>query len=320
MRIGRYRIAVNLEWTNACNASCSMCPRHAIDKTEVMTEACFAGVLARLNPREVFRVVIAGYGEPTIHPRFDGFIEMLKSHPVRFDMVSNGQALDERKLQRMDGVIDLLVVSFSSIVKEVYDRVHIRLDQRQVIDNILMAQKTLRKTKLAISLTPTTECVHTLPETITWFHRQGIRLLTMSPALYNRAGTLHEERAASASLRGIIRQYGLRSQELEFIPSLWDGAKQFYCNRFRCLPRNAVLPIAVNGDYQYCFNDVGRKRRIGNVRDMSLAEALRIREKTGPDPALCGDCNIRSRYTLSEVVAVIKHYRSQKQMEKHYAA
>ncbi|MCB9989811.1 MAG: radical SAM protein [Rhodospirillales bacterium] len=320
MRRSKYKIAVNLEWTNACNANCSMCPRHMIDKTEIMTESCFAEVLGRLKPEEVFRVVLAGYGEPTIHPQYAHFIEMLRDHPVRFDMVSNGQALDDDRLQEMDGAIDLLIVSFSSIVKEVYDQVHIRLDQERVLENIRAAKKNLTKTKLAISLTPTTECLQTLPETIEWFQKRGIGLLTMSPTLYNRAGSLREEQKATAYLRSIIRQYGLRSQEMEFIPSLWDSAKQVYHNRFRCLPRNAVLPIAVNGDYQYCFNDIGRKRTLGNVRDMSLGEALRLREKTGPDPELCAGCNISSRYKSSEIAAVIKHYQSQKTGEKRHAA
>ncbi|QQG35583.1 MAG: radical SAM protein [Micavibrio aeruginosavorus] len=309
--MSRYRITVNLEWTNACNARCSMCPRHMIGQTEIMTESCFATVIKRMNSAEVFRVVIAGYGEPSIHPQFGKFSDMLRGNPVRFDMVSNGHALDIKKLRKIDGSIHLLVVSFSSIVKEVYDKTHVRLDQNRVIRNILCAAETLNKTKLAISLTPTIECLHTLPETIEWFHSRGITALTMSPTLYNRAGSLRQSQESEARLREIIRQYGLRSQEMEFIPSLWDCVKQTCSNRFHCMPRNAVVAIAANGDYQYCFNDIGRKRRMGNVRDMSLAEALKLREGTGSDPDLCAGCNIKGRYASREIAAVIRHYWSQ---------
>lgn len=118
----RYQIAVNLELTNTCNASCSMCPRSQIKPAPSMTADCFRTVLQRLDPDEVFRVILAGFGEPTIHPRHGEFMDMLCDHPVRFDMVSNGHAMDSNKLQELDGAIDLLIVSFSSIVKEVYDR------------------------------------------------------------------------------------------------------------------------------------------------------------------------------------------------------
>lgn len=285
-----------------------------------MSTSCFTKVLERLHPEEVFRVVIAGYGEPTLHPEFTTFIDKLHDHPVRFDMVSNGQALDGDKLQKMDGAIELLIISFSSIDKEIYNRVHVRLDQEQVLDNILSARRLLRKTKLAISLTPTTECLQSLPETIEWFQKQDIRTLTMSPTLYNRAGSLQKEQQATIYLRKIIRQYGLRSQEMEFIPSLWDSAKQIYYNRFRCMPRNAVMPIAANGDYQYCFNDTGRQHGIGNVNDMSLGEALAIREKSAPNPDLCTQCNIKQRYGLCEIASVIGHYQRQKRKEERYAA
>jgi MoaA/NifB/PqqE/SkfB family radical SAM enzyme len=311
--MSRYKVVVNLEWTNACNASCSMCPRSQIKHTENMTKACFKKVLERLNPDEVFRVVLAGYGEPTIHPQYDEFIDMLREHPVRFDLVSNGHAMDIDKLQKMDGAIDLLIVSFSSIVKEIYNQVHVRLNQKQVMENIITARDVLKKTQLAISLTPTTECLKTLPETIEWFHEQGINRLTMSPSLYNRAGSLQEEQEASKYLRSLIKKYGLRSQELEFIPSLWDNVKQIYYNKYNCIPRNVVMPIASNGDYQYCFNDMGRDHDLGNVQDMSLYEALRLREKTGPDPEICKNCNISNRYNVGEITTVVGHYFSQKQ-------
>jgi len=314
--MANYKVVVNLEWTNACNASCSMCPRSDIKKTENMTKECFQKVLEHLDTKNVFRVVLAGYGEPTIHPLYGDFIEMLREHPVRFDMVSNGHALDEKKLKKLDGAIDLLIVSFSSIVKEVYDKVHIRLDQKKVMQNILIADKMLKKTRLAISLTPTTECLETLPETIEWFHDNGITDLTMSPTLYNRAGSLAEEKAASEYLRSLIKKYDLRSQELEFIPSLWDNIKQIYYNKYNCIPRNVVMPIASNGDYQYCFNDVGRNHSLGNVNDMSLIEALKIREATGPDPQMCTNCNINKRYHVKEMVTVAAHYMSQKRKEK----
>jgi hypothetical protein len=57
-------------------------------------------------------------------------------HPVRFDMVSNGHLLDEDKLRHLDGAIDLLIVSFSSIDPGGLPAVHVNLDQQRVMANI----------------------------------------------------------------------------------------------------------------------------------------------------------------------------------------
>jgi hypothetical protein len=65
-----YRTTVNVEWTSKCNALCAMCPREMIEHPHIMTAETWQQTLARIAPEEVVRVVIAGYGEPTTHPRF----------------------------------------------------------------------------------------------------------------------------------------------------------------------------------------------------------------------------------------------------------
>ena len=77
------RIAANVEWTSKCNALCAMCPREAIAHPKIMAAATWRQVLERLSPAEIFRVVLAGYGEPTTHPKFFEFVDDLRRHPVR---------------------------------------------------------------------------------------------------------------------------------------------------------------------------------------------------------------------------------------------
>lgn len=307
-----YRVAINVEWTGKCNARCVMCPREAMPRPEQMQIETYRRVVERLRPEAVFRAVIAGYGEPTTHPRFDDLIEITRGATVPVDMVTNGQLLDEPRLRRLDGTLNALIVSFSSVVPEVYERVHVNLDHDRVMGNIATAQRVLRRTRLAISLTPLSSCLDTLPRTIAWLRAQGVALLTMSPTLYDRAGAWGAQDDAAARLRGIIRRFGLRSQELDFIPSVADIVRQWRANRHRCIPRNADLAIAADGSYQYCFNDIRRRHAIGRVDTMSVREALAIREREPEDPRLCADCGIRRRYGARELLAVARHYLQQR--------
>ncbi len=299
-----YKVAVNLEWSSKCNARCIMCPQHKIVHPQLMTVSTFHKALARINTDDVFRTVIAGYGEPTTHPAFMKFVSAVGTHPGRFDMVSNGQLLDENKLRHLDGKIELLVISFSSIDADVYRSVHVNLDHERVKANIVLAGKLLKKTSLAISLTPLSECIETLPETIRWFHAQGIDQLTMSPTLYNRAGTMEQHRQATGKLREIIREYGLHSQELDFIPSIKDSFGQFRKNRFRCIPRNSDLFITASGDYLYCYNDISHLNTFAHIDQLGIRQALNQREKMPAIPGLCEHCNMRNRYGLGEVLGV----------------
>ncbi len=297
-----YRIAANVEWTSKCNAACTMCPRDAIEKPLLMNENTWQQVLDRLSPEEIFRVVLAGYGEPTTHPRFFDFIDALRPHPVRFDMVSNGHLLDPDKLEHLDGALDLVIVSFSSIDPDIYASVHVNLDQQRVMDNLRAAKRILKRTQLAISLTPMPECLPTLPETIRWLRDEGIETLTMSPTLYNRAGNMSEHRLASDELRRMIREHRLRSQEVDFIPTAREIFHQWRSNRFGCLPRNVDLFVASSGDYLYCYNDVAHRHPIGHVSRDAIAAVLRQREGMAEIPALCGTCNMRHRYGPGEIL------------------
>ncbi|MBT4519505.1 MAG: radical SAM protein [Halieaceae bacterium] len=307
-----YKIAVNMEWSSKCNARCVMCPQHLIEKPQLMKEAVFERVLQRISPEDVFRVVVAGYGEPTTHPDFMQHVESIRQHPVRFDMASNAQQLDEEKIRHLDGAIDTLLVSFSSIVPEVYRAVHVNLDHQRVMDNIQLAQRLFKKTRLAISLTPLNECIETLQETIDWFKSSGIHNLTMSPTLYNRGGSMVDQQMATNRLRQIIKENGLHSQELDFVPAFKDIAQQYFKNDFQCIPRNIDLFITASGDYLYCYNDITHKHTFGHVAQLGIREALEKRQGMGAIPELCDSCNMRDRYRAKEVAKVVVNYASRK--------
>ena len=301
--MSRYRVAVNVEWTSKCNARCIMCPRDAIPNPRHMSRTTFEHILARINPSDVFRVVVAGYGEPSTHPEFEAFVDLARGHPVTFDLVCNGQLLDQTRLEHLDGVFGTLMISFSSVDPEVYRRVHANLDQQRVMANIELARKVLRQTRLAISLSPLPDCLQTLDRTVGWLRSRGIDALTMSPTLYDRAGKLSTATASlpSADLKTAIRRYGLHRQDLDFIPSVGDIFAQWRENRFKCIPRNSDILISSHGDYMYCFNDISHGYALGSVADTSLREALEKREDTGPESAICNSCNLRGRYGPSEV-------------------
>jgi len=299
-----YKTSINMEWTSKCNARCIMCPQSVIRHPMLMKPQVFDKTLQRIAEANIFRVVIAGYGEPTTHPQFMPFIDKIRTQPVRFDMVSNGQLLDSDKIRHLDGVIHTLTVSFSSINPAVYREVHVNLDHERVKQNIVQAQQVLNKTQLTISLTPLSQCLDSLEETILWFRRQGINNLSMSPTLYNRAGNLNDQQMATERLRQIIKTHQLHSQELDFVPTLSDIVRHCLHNRFRCIPRNVDLFIASNGDYLYCYNDISHQHVIGNIAASSIDEVLTKRERMEEIPALCDGCNMKNRYGGFEAIKV----------------
>ena len=146
------------------------------------------------------------------------------------------------------------------------------------------------------------ECLPALGDTIAWLRAHGIERLTMSPTLYNRGGKLEDHRLASAELRRMIRLHGLRSQELDFVPSAAEIFRQWQRNRFGCIPRNVDLFVAASGDYLYCYNDVAHRHPVGHVGADAVAAVLRRREGMAAAAALCEACNMRHRYGPLELL------------------
>jgi hypothetical protein len=130
----------------------------------------------------------------------------------------------------------------------------------------------------------------------------------MSPTLYNRGGSMRDQQVASNKLRRVIKKNALHSQELDFVPSLRDIARQCLQNNFRCIPRNSDLFITSSGEYLYCYNDITHKHTIGNIDQLSVREALTSRERMGPIAELCDGCNMRNRYRAGEVAKVAVNY------------
>jgi MoaA/NifB/PqqE/SkfB family radical SAM enzyme len=289
-----------------------MCPQSLIEQPQQMTRDVFYQALDRINNDDVFRTVIAGYGEPTTHTNFMEYVSAIGEHPAHFDMVTNGQLLDEECIRHLDGRIDLLIISFSSIDPDIYSQVHVKLNHEKVKENISLVQKTFKNTQLAISLTPVVECIETLPETINWLRKQGVESLTMSPTLYNRAGTMTDHQQSSRRLREIIDQYQLRSQELDFIPSITDILKQMAKNKFRCVPRNSDLFISSAGEYLYCYNDISHRHALAHINEMSIRDVLEKRQLMPAVSELCDQCNMLDRYKFRECLHVIKSIASQK--------
>ncbi|MEH6627958.1 MAG: radical SAM protein [Motiliproteus sp.] len=310
--MSNYRLTANIEWTSKCNAKCAMCPRHVIDNPKLMTTDIFDQMMSRLNSGDLVRAIIAGYGEPTTHPKFMEFTDKVREHPVQFDMVTNGERFDEDKIRHVDGAMGMVMMSFSSIDKDIYQKVHTNLDQQRVMDNIVKANQLLKKTKLSVSLTPMQECLDTLPETIEWFHDKGITDLRMSPNFYNRAGNIEQLKDQTRTLRGIIDRYNLKALDMDFVPGAMDVVRQLKANRFKCIPRNTTMFITSHGDYLYCYNDMAHGHSLGNVTDISLRGAVEVRENMAEKGDLCTECNMRGRYKGVELVNVAaKYFKSQ---------
>jgi uncharacterized Fe-S cluster-containing radical SAM superfamily enzyme len=271
---------IDLELTNACPADCAMCPRDALPKLGVMTEAVFERVHAQLAATSTLQhISLCGIGEPLLHPRFVEWVERLIALPSRpvVGLVTAGEKLTpvmHADLVRIG--LPLIEISVQAVDRELYGKLMPGLDFDRVMANIEhLAANPAPNQRVMLSYV---EHALNREHTKDMFEFAAARGLRMSRSyIHSRAGNLVRadllvgSRTAPAAMR---------------------------CNIYE-----KIAFIAWTGKVQLCCHDIRRAHVVGDLAIDELDEVLArkvqtIAEHGGPSAPICASCNDPLRTTL----------------------
>jgi MoaA/NifB/PqqE/SkfB family radical SAM enzyme len=96
---------IDIEITNMCNQECRFCLRSGMKRpVKTMSLSCFKKIideLARFDFPSWGKVVLAGFGEPTLHPQFAEAAEYAGSQHLPIRIYTNGTKLDQKTRQAL---------------------------------------------------------------------------------------------------------------------------------------------------------------------------------------------------------------------------
>jgi len=219
-------LEVNLEVSNICNFKCAMCGtfsklnahRHWSLRSEDRKFQDFD--FDQLNGviRNSLMVHCFGYGEVTIHPRFDQLLSHLSEFGVLVDFFTNAQEMDEgfsRLL--MDANVAKIIVSFSGSNQSQYDNIYLGGDFDKVVQNIKTLSRLKREQgrsfpRVEINSLGFKHHVATLPEFVRLMADASVPQLHQHIALYREdiEGPLFKE------AHELAREFGVRLNTLPF--------------------------------------------------------------------------------------------------------
>lgn len=142
-----YPLEIFLEISNICDLKCAMCVQFSALNTHRFSQIkrtsrgfMDQGEISE-NIEQALRHALLvhcfGYGEPTIHPTFRSFLDLISRYEVMIDFFTNGMHLDEEFCQFLvDRRVYQITVSFSGATKDVYESIYLGGNFERVLGGI----------------------------------------------------------------------------------------------------------------------------------------------------------------------------------------
>lgn len=290
-------IAIDIELTNRCNASCSFCPREMTPHQGMMSAEVFDQALVRaeeyhrtareLFPESNINLTFCGMGEPLLHPRLPEYVGRVSDAGITPALSSNGSLLDETKARALiDAGLRSIYLNVGDHDED-YERVY-SLPWDRTVANVTRFRELAdgRCEVIAVLVDHRDDGQH-LDEMRSYWSDLGVDH-TFTYALSNRGGSLDAERVRYHAYPEVSRAWDL----------LVGATGSPLCG----VPFHRMF-IGYDGSYYLCGSDWEKRAAMSNVFDSSFIDITeaKLAHVASREP-VCSTCNVDPTNMLAAVL------------------
>ncbi len=278
---------VYAESTNACNATCVMCPRDEMQRSiGIMPMDLFRKIADECADWGVEELRLHNFGEPLIDVKIYDKIEYAKRKGIKTTTIySNGALLNgDRARGLISAGLDQLYVSFDGATKKTFETIRLPLSFDQVSENVRN------------------------------FHALRGEMRSRSPKIYLTFTHINQPRDEVDKFRRDWTPYS----DNVFIIDCHDWAGQAEVKlhepkdgpRWPCVYLWKSMTVLYSGQITLCCMDIKGAEAVGNAREQTLREvargaamrAIRAAHRAHRYDAvkLCGGCSLNRMWSLYE--------------------
>lgn len=136
LTLNSYPRRIVLELTNACNLNCIMCGRNESNFVYNFFDWKHVENLKHILEYAIEEVTLFGWGEPTIHPKFQDILGFLSKYPVRKYFLTNGTTLHRIKDCVLNYKVDIMAVSLDGATAETNNKIRLKSDFDQIVSGL----------------------------------------------------------------------------------------------------------------------------------------------------------------------------------------
>lgn len=281
-----------------CNAACPFCPRLYMPEERskgYMEIELFKFILKEAKKEGIKNIRLYSTAEPTLHPKFDEIIDLLKRDNFFVSVSTNASMLDKH----IDALlkVDVLQFSIEGWDKESYEKYRFPLKFDKIYENIkLFNEKRKEKNKL---LKVSTNLLLTKDTDLQKYMDLWGGLIDKFKIHFMLEATLYEnEKFISRKNEKIIDKYY----------SFQKQTKSFGCT----YPFN-VLTVAFDGKIALCCNDFSASMNIGHIKEgiqnVFQSQTLNLIREEFYTQKLekCKECSFFSKPYIDDVQQITRH-------------
>jgi len=285
-------IQLNIEITTHCNLGCPHCARTVHRRAEEMMEDNLFDYLLDLAPN-AYRVVLAGLGEPTLHPRLPALVAAAVGRGRRVGLVTNAMSLTPSLSQSLiQAGIAAVTFSLDAVDPRVLPMARPGSRIERILDHIRRFTEMAAPAGIATAVFSAVSAgtIHHLPELAEAVSSLGVHAWMLSDLNFDWNQPRSLANGLNSGADQIIRQ-ALRVAFTRQIPALCvHGLEEFALDRrYRdfllhppsrltrrrpvhtaCLSPWQTMPIDVAGNVTRC--DCQPQAEIGNLRHRPLSD------------------------------------------------
>jgi radical SAM protein with 4Fe4S-binding SPASM domain len=310
-------IHLNIDLSSRCSQNCEFCYKNNLSlggverfKNELFLPKKTLDKLIHEIPKVgIMGVELTGfYGEPTMHPNFDYFVDNLKTEGVLVGLITNGDFLHKI---HSSSQLSYIRVSISSLKNEIHQK--IRGGKRDVSD-ILLSLHNINKVGNAIGLSPVTGLGFTIDlynykevyDLCAVAFNIGCSNVRLTPVWKNDMSYWTKiSEAVTKQVKMAKKDVGDRLKIIG--PDTYEKVYMGKKNYHKCYYSNLTMNITADGEcYPCCVTRGVKGWSFGNINEQSLDEIIwgypRRKLLQNINPAGCPSCIWDSKNEFIEYV------------------
>ncbi|MEC8651674.1 MAG: radical SAM protein [Planctomycetota bacterium] len=339
LRFGSKPRVAELQLSNFCNMSCTMCYDGNNPPMKKMTERVIRVLEEDVLPTASVLSPFVG-SEPLIIT-WDLARGMAERHELTLDVITNAQYLTEERFRELEPLVNTVTFSIDSHLPDVYERIRLRAKTKAVFENLPAAAKLC----LDHGIEPQANIVFMvenapfLDETVAYLADQGcttVRILSllmsdaltpdrvysdalqhMSPEwvswMLGKVEQVARDKQINVSFEGQKRlTFEHRGKDKHYRPdrrtdgAIWDELPYFFPGY--CVQSVDHLKVHADGDAYPCCVAADETLKLGNLETQEFdavwngaeAQDLRRAMLTQDLPDVCKECTFHKAYILPE--------------------